>query len=80
MDKFTEYNAGNLMTHNVRHVSGMPYVLVHRSHPVMSFITDNASHLMINPVDIGQHEWTKVSYRLLESCCVTLCAHVFPPI
>jgi len=77
MDKFTEYNAGNLLTHNVRYVRDMPYAFVHRSHPIISLLRDSASQILLNPADIGTREWTKISHKLIHTCCDELRTHIF---
>ena len=77
MDKFTDYNAANLLTHNVRYVRDMQYAFVHWSHPIVSLLRDNTSQILLNPADIGTREWTKISHQLIHTCCDTLRTHVF---
>jgi len=75
MEQFSEYNAYNLLTHNVRHVGGTEYAFVHRGHPIMCLIRDNAQLLQLD--NIGDREWTKVSHTLINTCCHALWIHVF---
>ena len=77
MERFAEYNAYNLLTHNVRHIGGTEYALVHRSHPIMFLIKDNAQALQLDVDSIGNREWTKVSHTLINTCCHALWIHVF---
>jgi len=71
---YRDYNADNLTTHNVLEVSGMPYVFVHESHPVISLLRANTELLGTKLDDHAKidGEWYKVGKQVLNTCCATL--------
>lgn len=72
--QYREYTADNLATHNVLPVSGMPYVFVHETHPVIALLRAN-TEVIGTKVDEAAKidgEWFKVSKQVLDTCCQVL--------
>jgi hypothetical protein len=72
--QFREYTSENLSTHNILPVSGMPYVFVHETHPIVALLRANNDVVGVKVDDAAKidGEWFKVSKQVLDTCCNTL--------
>ena len=72
--QYREYTAENLSIHNVLPVSGMPYVFVHETHPVIALLRANSDVIgtKIDEATKIDGEWFKLSKQVLDTCCNVL--------
>jgi len=73
-EKYTEWNTHNLESYGVMDVMNMPYVLVHKSHPVIDMLRSNADILGcdIDEQPMIDKQCFRVSRQVLAACCDTL--------